>query len=497
MIAKDSFSKDSFKALISFKLRPGVKIIDYGLDQPFVFDADQTNQRITTLRNRLLNLKHVNTIGILSTCNHEFACLWLALCQAGKTGIPINYKQSKEKINFCLQDAEVDIVFYSAGLEHLVPSDKRSYQIQGLEYEDLDSDPVAPPSWNEDAVNSIIYTSGTTGPPKGVVITYGKKLRRDLYWRRLNFGRPGSVSTVHTMPIYHQTGLMNLINNLTLRLQSSVTIILVPKFDSDQIIDIIDAHQVTAMSLVPSTMLMLLNNINIENKDLRSVQHIDLIGSLAPPSLLERIKNTFSKDISINNGYGSTEAGAVFAAHPQYLPTPMNSVGYPLSGLELRIVDNVLQIRSPIMFAKYNKLDHTDHITDDGFYITGDLFRVDQQGFYYYLGRSDDMFKSGGEKIYPREIESVINQYPAVADSVVLGLADEIKGHKPFAVVELRPDCKHTTEEQIQQFVIPRVATYQIPKKICIIDELPRTDLGKIDKPVLQKIMQDWLTLGK
>ena len=139
------------------------------------------------------------------------------------------------------------------------------------------------------------------------------------------------------------------------------------------------------------------------------------------------------------------------------------------------------------MKGYHNRSDLEDSITEDGYFITGDLFRVNYNGFYFYMGRADDMFKSGGEKIYPSEIEPVIERHPSVALSTVVGIEDEVKGHKPYTFVELKPN-ETATAEDIKQFTIENVATYQIPRRIWILDTLPRTNIGKIDRKALKDL---------
>jgi acyl-CoA synthetase (AMP-forming)/AMP-acid ligase II len=142
--------------------------------------------------------------------------------------------------------------------------------------------------------------------------------------------------------------------------------------------------------------------------------------------------------------------------------------------------------------AGYNNRSDLNSMTDDGYFITGDLFRTNKYGFYFYIGRSDDMFKSGGEKIYPSEIEEVIETYPDVAMSCVVGVPDDVKGHKPYAFVQLKPNTTALAEE-IKQFTIARVATYQIPRNIWILDSLPRTNVGKIDRRKLTEMANEML----
>ena len=202
----------------------------------------------------------------------------------------------------------------------------------------------------------------------------------------------------------------------------------------------------------------------------------------------------FKNTTVIENPYGLTETGPVFMQqHPYGIPKPQTSVGFPTPGVKLRIDENgVLQIKSPVVMAGYHNRKDLQVFTDDGYFITGDLFRVNKYGFYFYIGRADDMFKSGGEKIYPSEIEETIEQHPAVAMSCVVGVPDDIKGHKPYAFVQLKPGMTAAGEE-IKQFTIDRVATYQIPRSVWILDSLPRTNIGKIDRRGLTGMAKDML----
>jgi acyl-coenzyme A synthetase/AMP-(fatty) acid ligase len=213
----------------------------------------------------------------------------------------------------------------------------------------------------------------------------------------------------------------------------------------------------------------------------------------------EEIQKYFTRLKWLVNPYGLTETGPLFGMeNPRRLPQPMLSVGYPLPGVSCRINSNgVLEAKGPSVLPSYhNRPELKDSFTEDGYFITGDLFRVNYNGFYFYMGRADDMFKSGGEKIYPSEIETIIERYPSVALSTVVGVEDEIKGYKPYAFVELKTG--HTaTPEEIKQFTIDNVATYQIPRQVWILDSLPRTNIGKLDRKTLKNLAIELLKENK
>jgi acyl-coenzyme A synthetase/AMP-(fatty) acid ligase len=163
--------------------------------------------------------------------------------------------------------------------------------------------------------------------------------------------------------------------------------------------------------------------------------------------------------------------------------------------VEARIDANgILQVKSPSILTGYHNRPelYANSMTKDGYFVTGDLFRVNKHGFYFYIGRADDMFKSGGEKIYPSEIESVIDSHPAVAISTVVGVPDNIKGYKPYAFAQLKPNAT-ATEQELKEFTIVKVATYQIPRQVWILEQLPKTNIGKIDRKYLINLAQERL----
>ena len=270
-----------------------------------------------------------------------------------------------------------------------------------------------------------------------------------------------------------------------------------PVFNAKKYIVAIKKYRPTRITLIAPMISMILQEKELLNSiDLSSVIKVVLTSSHAPRKLQEEITRYFKNVKVIENPYGMTETGPLFSqSHPLNIPKPPMSVGYPLPMVQARLDENnVLQVKSPTLLNNYhNRPDlFNDSITDDGFFITGDIFSVNKYGFYFYQGRADDMFKSGGEKIYPSEIEPVIERHPDVALSSVVGLPDDIKGHKPYAFVELKPGCV-SDSTTIKDFIVKNVATYQIPRNVWILDQLPRTNIGKIDKRKLVEMAKELL----
>ena len=212
---------------------------------------------------------------------------------------------------------------------------------------------------------------------------------------------------------------------------------------------------------------------------------------------------TCALPISITNAYGTTEAGpVVFGPHPGGLPQPEMSVGYPHPQVQVRLIDEQgrpaeqgmqgeLQMKCPaVMLGYHNRPDVRSPITPDGFYVTGDVFRRDADGFYYFVGRADDMFVSGGENIYPSDVERMLERHPAISHAAVVPIDDEIKGQKPVAFVILKQG-EAASEDEIKRYALANAPAYQHPRSVWFVDELPLASTNKVDRTALRRFAAD------
>lgn len=484
--------------LTNFPIVEGVRIIDLGHSDPREYSYTEINNRIDAVANGLTNLSLPTNspIGVIGTCSYDFVTTNVAIYRSRHCVVAINYKVPAEQIEYCLRDANVKVVFCETQFRHLVPGDIDCIEFGTPEFDQfLDWRTYTCPPLDLKSINNIMYTSGTTGTPKGVVATYGARM-----WQQSKGGvkqpvkqYPSSVA-VCPAPLYHLAGLNNVEHDLFCSFAEKTCIVLMPQFDTRKYIEAVSKYRATHIKLIAPMMSMVLQEQELlQSLDLTSVTNVVLTSSAAPKKMQEDIKRVFKNITEISNPYGLTETGPIFGAHPLKIPKPPASVGYPLDGVDVRLDENgVLQIRGPSMLTMYhNKSElYNSSLTEDGYFITGDIFTVNKYGFYFYQGRSDDMFKSGGEKIYPIEIESVINQHPLVAVSTVVGVEDDIKGHKPYAFVQLQPGASCTGEE-LKEFVIKNVATYQIPRTVWILDDFPKTLMGKIDRRTLTEMARN------
>jgi len=246
------------------------------------------------------------------------------------------------------------------------------------------------------------------------------------------------------------------------------------------------------LTSVPTMIAMMLREkALLAQNDLSAVTVVRMGSAPVSQGLMQAARRVFPR-AEITNGYGTTEAGPiVFAAHPDGRPTPDLSVGVAHPHVELRLVpghdggkdEGVLEMRCPALMTGYHNLPEATArvLTPDGFCITGDVFRRDRDGFYYFVGRSDDMFVSGGENVYPGEIEAMLERHPDIHQAVVVPVDDELKFKKPVAFVVARPGAI-ASETAVKEYALANGAPYLHPRRVWFVPELPLAGTNKIDR---------------
>ena len=224
--------------------------------------------------------------------------------------------------------------------------------------------------------------------------------------------------------------------------------------------------------------------------DLSSVAFVRMGSAPVSASLMQAIHRALPQ-AAVTNAYGTTEAGpVVFGPHPKGLPQPELSVGCPHAQVALRLADGenrdadhgVLEMKCPaLMLGYHNRPDVAPPFTADGYYVTGDVFRRDRNGFHTFVGRTDDMFVSGGENIYPTDVERMLEQHPEVAQACVVPIDDEIKGQKPVAFIVPKPG-RAPSEDEVKQFALANAPAYQHPRFVWFLDKLPLAATNKLDR---------------
>jgi acyl-CoA synthetase (AMP-forming)/AMP-acid ligase II len=303
-------------------------------------------------------------------------------------------------------------------------------------------------------------------------------------------------------PLYH----MNALALSMLACAAHATIVLLPQFTTRAYIEAIERYRCTWLTAVPPMIAMMLREHDLlARTDLSSVEFIRMGSAPVSHSLMEAIRHVLPQ-ASVTNAYGTTEAGpVVFGPHPQGLPQPEMSVGYPHPKVEVRLVDDengnadqgVLEMKCPaVMNGYHNRPDVRPPFTPDGFYITGDVFRRDGEGFHYFVGRTDDMFVSGGENIYPSDVERMLERHPDIAQAAVVPIDDEIKGQKPVAFVVPKPG-RSPSEDEIKRFALSNAPAYAHPRFVWFAEELPLASTNKVDRGALHRLAEERVAAPK
>lgn len=454
-------------------------VIDLGADRTWTYAA--LDEAANGVARALLARGYScgERIAILSANCAEFLAAYYGIMRAGLVAVPVNFKFPPRTIAFVLADSDARMVLCDAPRRKDVPA--------GLAVAELGSfgdpgsfQPVAPAP---DDTAMFLYTSGSTGRPKGVVLSH----RSHLWTAIARLG--GKDWSGHRMliaaPLYH----MNALALAKLASVAHATIVLMPQFNARAYIEAISRYRCTWLTAVPPMMAMMLREKGaLAAADLSSVEIIRMGSAPVSPALLGALREAFPK-ASIMNAYGTTEAGpVVFGPHPDGLPQPPLSVGYPHPEVSLRLNKGVLQMRSPALMTGYHKMKEATAavMTEDGFYITGDVFERDAQGFHYFVGRTDDMFVSSGENIYPSDVEKMLERHHDVQQACVVPIPDEIKGTKPVAFV-VRREGSQVSEQDLKMYALANAPAYQHPRRIWFVDEIPLAGTNKIDRAALAR----------
>jgi acyl-CoA synthetase (AMP-forming)/AMP-acid ligase II len=478
-------------------------IIDLGGEQaPREFSYAQLDEMANGVARALTNrgLQRGDRIAILSANRAEYLAAYFGIMRAGYVAVPVNFKFPRATIHFIIRDSGAKLVFCDAGRRADCPDlPVVCFGRQGEESFErfLDRGPFETilPKPNEPAM--FLYTSGSTGTPKGVVLTHQGHI-----WVGETRLSPGLERHRYLIaaPLYH----MNALALSILACMAHATIILLPQFTARAYIEAIERYRATWLTAVPPMIAMMLREHDLlASTDLSSVEFVRMGSAPVSASLMQSLHRLLPK-ATVTNAYGTTEAGpVVFGPHPKNLPQPEMSVGYPHPQVQLRLIDNdnrdadqgVLEMKSPaIMLGYHNRPDLPPPLTPDGYYVTGDVFRRDADRFYYFLGRTDDMFVSGGENIYPSDVERMLERHPGIAQAAVIPIDDEIKGQKPVAFV-IRKTGYDLSEDEVKRFALANAPAYQHPRFVWFVEELPLASTNKLDRAALRRDAEQRLAM--
>ncbi len=434
-------------------------------------------------------LKPGERIGILSLNRVEFVMTLLGAMRAGVVPVPVNVKLPADGIAYILDDAGARLLFAEPGTRRLAPAGMRVVEF-GSDFDSfIDPGPFAAFEPAPDSIAIQPYTSGSTGRPKGVLLShYGQNWsRRILAHTR---GTTERDVILVAAPLYHK----NALNAIKQGLTAGATLPLLPQFDIGRYIEAISRYRCTVISGVPTMMAMLLTRKDVLTRtDTTSVRTIMMGSAPSSPELLKDLKAQFPNAEPLVV-YGVTEGGPVpLGPHPDGKPRPPGSLGVPYPGTEAKLVggpnpdEGELVLKNPGNLLGYHNLPaETAKRLRDGWYYTGDVCRRDHDGFYWFVGRTDDMFVSGGENIFPGEVEAMLQRHPAVHQALVMPFNHELKGQVPYAFVVPRSGTR-VTEDELKQYALDNGPAYQHPRRVFFLDQLPLSGTNKVDREQLRR----------
>jgi malonyl-CoA/methylmalonyl-CoA synthetase len=435
--------------------------------------------------------------------------LYLAAVRAGAVYLPLNTAYTLNELEYFITDAEPSLVVCdpskAEGIGSIAAKVGAKVLMLGADGRGSLTDAAAEASAEfatvaraDDDLAAILYTSGTTGRSKGAMLTHDNLASNSLslvdYWRFT-----GKDVLIHALPIYHTHGLF-VASNVTLFARASM--IFLPKFDPELIIQLMARS--TVLMGVPTFYTRLLQSPALTKE---STKHMRLFVSGSAPLLADTHREWFARTgHAVLERYGMTETN-MNTSNPYDGDRVPGAVGHALPGVTVRVTDpdtgkelareniGMIEVRGPNVFKGYWRMPEKTkaEFRDDGFFITGDLGKIDGNGYVHILGRGKDLVISGGFNVYPKEIESEIDAMPGVIESAVIGVPHADFGEGVTAVLVCDKGAK-VDETSVLKALDGRLAKFKMPKRVFVVDELPRNAMGKVQKNILRDTYKDIYT---
>ncbi len=438
-----------------------------------------------------MGLQCGDRVGLMCANSADMLAVMLGAMRAGCVAVPVNPRAGAQTLAYMAEDAALRCLFVDPAFAAVAPAGVSTVLLHSAAFEAfLAPGPCVPAVPAPDETGLILYTSGSTGQPKGVLLSHASQLliARTHCTPMMDTCLAAGPNIV-AAPLFH----MNATVNVTTTLLLGGAFVLMARFDAVRFIQAIDRWRVSVLSGVPTmTAMMALESAALRDADLSCVR-LAAIGS-APLSdtVLAQVQRLLPA-ATVVNSYGTTETGAgYFGAHAQGLPRPPMSLGYPQPHARLRLVgdsgpdEGVLQVHCATRMTGYlNRAELTAERLRDGWIDTGDIMRRDADGWYYFVGRADDMFVCAGENVYPGQVERLLERHPDVLEICVVPLADELRGQVPVAFVVPRPGAQ-TTAQQLKEYVLAHAAPHLHPRRVWFIERMPLAGTNKIDRQALK-----------
>jgi long-chain acyl-CoA synthetase len=434
-------------------------------------------------------------VGIMLPNVPYFPIAYYGVLRAGGTVVPMNVLLKGREVKFYLEDPEAKLLFAwhdfaeaaekgaeEAGAEVILVKPGEFEQLLG------DAEPVREVADRADDDTAVIlYTSGTTGQPKGAELTHDNMLKNAEASQRL-FGLSDDDVVLGALPLFHSFGQTCCMNACAV---AGATMTFIPRFDPAKALEIIERDNVTLFAGVPTMYNAMLNSDAREQHDHSSLKLCASGGSAMPGELMRGFEKAFG--CKILEGYGLSETSPVASFNHPDKERKVGSIGTPIEGVEMKLVDDDGNDVEPgevgeiaikghnVMKGYWNKPDATEEAIVDGWFHSGDMAKIDEDGYFFIVDRKKELIIRGGYNVYPREIEEVLYEHEAVLEAAVIGVEDESMGEEVGAAVVLK-DGQDVSADDLKAYVKDEVANYKYPRKIWFVDELPKGPTGKILK---------------
>ena len=431
----------------------------------------------------------------------EFAIAYYGVLRAGGVVVPMNVLLKQREVAFYLRDSQAKLIFAwhalaqearagagQAGAECVVVEPEAF--AHSLEYVEP-ADAIADRQAGDTAV--LLYTSGTTGKPKGAQLTHANLTINADVSKRLFSLEPDDV-VLGALPLFHAFGQTCGLNTAV---AAGASLALIPRFDAGTALEVIERHRVTVFEGVPTMYAALLHHSERERFDTGALRLCVSGGAALAVELLSQFEREF--DCLILEGYGLSETSPVACFNHPGLERKPGSIGTPIEGVEMKLVDLRRRDSGPgevgeiairghnVMKGYWNRPDATAEAIDgEGWFYSGDMARIDDDGHFFIVDRKKELIIRGGYNVYPREIEEVLYEHPAVREAAVVGMPDAHLGEEVGVAVVLRPGM-NATESDVREFVKANVAAYKYPRHVWFVHELPKGPTGKILKRAIQQ----------
>jgi len=477
----------------------------------FVFyDHQISYQRVKEAIDRLaqgllgLGIAPGDKVALMLPNTPHFPISYYSILKVGAVVVPVNIMLKESDIRYIFEDAQVKAVIAWEGFaghvlraaKGLVPSsnliflgNKIPRGTRNLIKMIASSSPLDDPQGvSETDTAAILYTAGTTAPPRGAELTHFTMSSNTLACRETLRLTPND-RLLAALPLFHPFG-QTMIMNTALTL--GATVVLHPKFDPEKVLDSLCRDQITVFAGTPG-MFSCLVKIEGSNYDLSSLRYCLSSGSKLPIQVMKEFEDKFN--VRIYEGYGLSETAYVASFNPLDIERREGSVGVPVSGVEMKIFDEYDQelkpgeigevvIRGPnVMKGYFNRPEATQEVMKNDWLHTGDLGKMDEDGYFYIIDRKTDLIIKGGFNVYPREVEEVLSRHPKIKEVAVIGVPDPSQGEEIKACVVLEEEA---TGEEIIEYCQQELANYKCPKEVEFYDSLPKGPTGKVLKRELK-----------